>query len=207
MRVARVRRDTSQSSAAPGGRERVLQTAYDLFCRHGIRAIGVDRIAAEAGVTKMTLYRHFRSKDELVVAALDLREQLWTSDWLKQGVERRVQTARERLLAIFDLFDEWFRRDDYEGCFFNNSLLEIHDTASPIRIAVAQKRSAIRAFLRGLAQEAGARDPDELAGQLHALVGGAILAAQDGDVDAAIRARSVAAMLLERETAGNQASG
>jgi len=186
---------------APGGsaRERVLHVAYDLFCRHGVQAIGVDRIVAEAGVAKMTLYKHFRSKDDLIVAALDRREELWTYGWLEQEIERRTDTPTERLLAIFDLFDEWFRREDYEGCLFNNCLLEIHDPASLIRVAAVQKRANIRSFLQRLAEEGGARFPETLARDVQLLMTGAIVAADEGDVDAAQRASRIAALVIERE--------
>src|SRR5918996_839572 len=150
---------TSTSPAKPpvptDRRERILHTAYDLFQRHGLQAIGVDRIVAEAGVAKMTLYRHFRSKDELVLAVLDRREELWARSWLEREIERRGSSAEARLLAAFDVFDEWFRRDDYEGCTFVNSLLEMHDRTSPIGSASVVKLAAVRAFLQRLADEAG----------------------------------------------------
>ena len=74
------------------GRERVLETAYRLFSRHGTRAVGVDRIIAESGVAKMTLYRNFASKDELILAFLERREERWTRDWLRATVEGRSAT-------------------------------------------------------------------------------------------------------------------
>jgi AcrR family transcriptional regulator len=86
------------------GRERILDTAYDLFSKHGTRAVGVDRIIAEAGAAKMTLYRNFASKDELIVAFLAAREERWTRGWLQAEVELRAQDPAERLLAIFDVF-------------------------------------------------------------------------------------------------------
>ncbi len=92
------------------GRARVLDTAYELFSRHGTRAVGVDRIIAEAGTAKMTLYRHFGSKDELALAFLDEREQRWVKDWLRTEVERRSEDPRERLLSIFDVFGEWLAK-------------------------------------------------------------------------------------------------
>ena len=79
-------------------RERALRTAYRLFSRHGVQAIGIDRIIAEAGIAKATLYRHFRSKEELVVAALERRETLWTRDWLEQEIRRRARKPEMRLL-------------------------------------------------------------------------------------------------------------
>ena len=109
------------------GRERILETAYELFSRHGTRAVGVDRIVAEAGAAKMTLYRNFASKDELIVAFLDAREQRWLRDWLIAEVEARATAPDERLLTIFDVFGEWFALPDFEGCSFINVMLEIDD--------------------------------------------------------------------------------
>src|SRR5216684_7906394 len=91
-----------------GVRERIDQTAYELFSRHGIRAVGVDTLAARAGVAKMTLYRHYPSKEALALAFLRRREELWTRSWLQREVKRRGGTSGERLLAIFDVFDKWF---------------------------------------------------------------------------------------------------
>src|SRR3954447_17534402 len=102
------------------GRERVLETAYALFSKHGTRAVGVDRIIAEAGTAKMTLYRNFASKHELIVAFLAMREERWTRGWLQAEVEKRARSARDRLLAIFDVFGDWFAREDFEGCSFIN---------------------------------------------------------------------------------------
>ena len=115
------------------GRERVLETAYGLFSRHGTRAVGVDRIIAESGVAKMTLYRNFASKDDLILAFLERREERWTRAWLQDTVESRAATPAQRLLAIFDVFGEWFARDDFEGCSFINVMLELDDPGSPVR--------------------------------------------------------------------------
>jgi AcrR family transcriptional regulator len=182
-----------------GARGRILSTAYDLFCRHGVQTIGIDRIVAEAGVAKMTLYRHFGSKEALVVAVLDLREELWTNRWIAAESRRRAEAPRERLLVVFEMFDDWFRRADYEGCLFNNTLLEEHDPASPIRLASIVKRSHVVAVLRSLAEEAGARDPEALGRQWQMLMSGAMIAAAEGDFDAAQRARDLGSLLLERE--------
>jgi AcrR family transcriptional regulator len=182
-------------------RGRVLQAAYDLFCREGINAVGVDRIVTEAGVAKASLYRHFRSKEELVQAVLDLREKLWRVDWLEAEVERRAPPGKARLLAIFDLFDEWFRRDDYEGCLFINTLLEVHDRDNPIHAAAAGKRAAIRALLGRWAEEAGIAEPETFVWKYQMLMTGAIVAAHDGEID--IRwMLSAATALLEGEPAG-----
>jgi AcrR family transcriptional regulator len=157
-------------------------------------------------VAKMTLYRHFHSKDELVIAALERREVSWTIDWLVRETERRGRTPAERLLAIFDAFDEWFRREDYEGCLFVNTLLETHDHTSPVGARAALGMNGVLTFVRGLAEEAGVRDAEALARQWHVLLNGAIVLAYSGQVDAALRSREVGLLLLQRELASTSGS-
>jgi AcrR family transcriptional regulator len=180
-------------------RERLLSAAYDLFCRQGVRATGVDRIVAEAGVARMTLYRNFRSKDELVRAVLDRREELWTRGWIEAELEKRGGAPEEKLLAIFDLFDEWFRREDYEGCLFIGCLLESHDRTSAMGTASAVQIARVHELLRGLTEAAGAADPDALAAQWQMLMAGSIVLAMQGNVDAAGPARDAGALLLAGE--------
>jgi AcrR family transcriptional regulator len=178
------------------GRERVLETAYELFSRHGTRAVGVDRIIAESGVAKMTLYRNFASKDDLILAFLERREERWTREWLQATVERRAETPAQRLLAIFDPFAEWFARDDFEGCSFINVMLEIDDPGSPVRRESVRQLSEIRGFIGGLAKDAGIDDVDGFARQWHILMKGCIVAAAEGDRLAAARARELGTLLL-----------
>ena len=184
---------------ASDARERILSTAYKLFCRHGIRAVGVDTIIEQSGVAKMSVYRHFRSKDDLVMAVMDRREMLWTRGWLQAEVERRAEDPAERLLAIFDVFDGWFHKRDFEGCLFINVLLEIDDRKHKVHQAGRDHLAKIRSFLRELAEAAGAADPDNLSRQWHILMKGSIVAAGEGDKDAARRAKEMGALLLERE--------
>jgi len=182
-----------------GARQRILDTAYDLFSRHGVRAVGVDRIVAESGVAKMSLYRHFPSKDALVLSFLQEREERWTRDWLGAEVERRAASPADRMLAIFDLFGEWFRLSDFEGCSFMNVLLELDDRDSPVHQASADHLRNIRSFVSGLAAEAGAADPNALAHKWHILMKGSIVAAGEGDQLAAGRARQMGRLLLADE--------
>jgi AcrR family transcriptional regulator len=178
------------------GRERVLETAYRLFSQHGTRAVGVDRIIAESGVAKMTLYRNFASKDDLILAFLELREQRWTRGWLQDTVQERAATPAQRLLAIFDVFGEWFARDDFEGCSFINVMLELDDPGSPVRRESVRQLSEIRGFIGALAQEAGVGDADAFARQWHILMKGCIVAAAEGDRQAGTRARELGTLLL-----------
>jgi AcrR family transcriptional regulator len=192
----------AQVTAGRGSaRERILDTAYELFSRHGIRAVGVDRIIETSGVAKMSLYRHFPSKDDLVLAFLQEREERWTNAWLRAEVEQRAAAPDERLLAIFDVFGEWFGRDDFEGCSFINVLLEFDEREHRVRRASVEHLGNIRSFVRELCSEAGARDPDGLARQWHLLMKGSIVAAGEGDRQAGQQARELGELLLERETA------
>jgi AcrR family transcriptional regulator len=181
-------------------RERILRTAYELFHRDGVTAVGVDRIVAEAGVAKTTLYRHFRSKDDLVVAVLERHEELWTSGWLELEVERRATSPRERILVTFDVLEDWLRDESFEGCLFINSLLEIHKRSNSIRTEAVAAIENVHAVLRRFAAEAGVRDPVAFAHQIQILMRGSIVAAVEGRFDAVEQARSVARRLWDQES-------
>ena len=178
-------------------RDRILETSYELFSRRGVRAVGIDELIERAGVAKATLYRHFPSKDELVVAFLERREQRWTRDWVEAEARRRASDPEGQLLAIFDAFDEWFRTEDFEACSFINVLVEMgarHTTGG----ACVQHLENIRSIVRGLAEEADLRDPAEFAHSWHILMKGSIVSAAEGDAAAAKRAQAMARDLLER---------
>jgi AcrR family transcriptional regulator len=192
-------RDTHAAKAGRSGRDRILDAAYGLFSRAGVRAIGVDTITAEADVAKMTLYRNFSSKNELALAFLALREERWTRGWVQAQVRERADTPAEQLLTIFEIFSEWFARDDFEGCAFITSLLEFDDRADPVRNACIVHLANIRAFLCELATEAGVADPERFAAQWHILMKGSIVAAHEGDAEAALKARELGMLLLARE--------
>jgi AcrR family transcriptional regulator len=186
------------TSARPTARERILDTAYELFSRHGTRAVGVDRIIAECGIAKMTLYRNFPSKDDLILAFLEERDARWTRAWLQAEAQRGGDTPARRLLAIFDTFEAWFSREDFEGCSFINVMLEVAEPGHPVRDAALHHLAEIRVFLVGLAEEAGVADPDAFARQWHILMKGSIVAAGEGDVEAAQRAKRMGRLLIEQ---------
>ena len=178
------------------GRQRVLEAAYELFSRGGVASTGVDTVIAEAGVAKMTLYRNFGSKEELALAFLDLREQRWTYGWVAAEVAARADAPAQMLLAIFDVFDGWFARDEFEGCAFINTLLELHGRDTPVADACKRHLANIRTVLAGLAAEAGIEEPDSFAHQWQLLMKGSIVAAMEGDREAARRARAMGELLL-----------
>jgi len=195
---------SKQAGRRDQARERILETAYALFTRHGTRAVGVDTIIEQSGVAKMTLYRHFRSKQELVCAFLERRETLWTFDWLRNEVCKASTDPLERLMAIFDVFNRWFQQKDFEGCSFINVLLE-YNLDSPMRQAAAAHLAGIRSFLKELASEARLAEIHAFADTWHILMKGSIVAAGEGDHDAAVRAKNVAAGLLEHTLSSAEA--
>jgi AcrR family transcriptional regulator len=189
---------TTAVAAGPGpARERILETAYDLFARRGVRDVGVDEIIERSGVAKATLYRHFPSKDVLVLAFLERREELWTHGFVEAGARKRGQTPEEQLLAIFDVFDGWFRSKDFEACSFINVLLELGPRHEVGKASIDYLEN-IRGVVRSLAEEAGLRDVESFARSWHILMKGSIISATEGDVDAANRAQAMAASLIEQ---------
>jgi AcrR family transcriptional regulator len=162
--------------------------------------VGIDRIIAESGVAKMSLYRHFDSKADLVLAFLELREERWTRDWLEVEIARLATTPPDRLLALFDACDEWFHHDEFESCAFMRTLLEFNDPNDPIHQAAARRLDVVRKMIEAHAEQAGAHDPENTAYQLQGLLMGAIVSATRGDLDAARRARAVAQLVLDDAT-------
>jgi AcrR family transcriptional regulator len=177
-------------------RERIIESAYDLFSRRGIQSVGVDEVIARARVAKATLYRHFSSKDKLVLAFLERREQRWTREWVEAEAKRRGSTPEEQLLAIFEAFDDWFRSDDFEACSFINVMLEM-GPQHPVGRASVHHLENIRSIVRRLAEEADLRDPGSFAHSWHILMKGSIVAAAEGDREAAQRAKAMARLLLD----------
>jgi len=196
MAVTEVWPEPARGRGKRNARERILVAAYDLFAHRGIQAVGIDAIIERSGVARQTLYRHFGSKQDLVLAFLERREELWTKDWLQGEVERRSADPGERLLAVFDVFDGWFRTPGFEGCSFINVLLEITDPADPVHQAGASYLMKIRDFLEDLARRAGIADAENFARQWHILMKGSIVAAAEGDEDAARRAQQLATIAL-----------
>lgn len=188
----------TSAEPAQAPRERILDTAYGLFSQRGVHDVGIDELIERAGVAKATLYRHFPSKEALVLAFLEQREQRWTYGWVEAEARRRATTPEEQLLAIFDLFDEWFQRDDFEGCSFINVLLEIGNLDHPIGRASADYLEHIRSVVRTLAEEAGLNEPEAFALSWHILMKGSIVQAAEGDRDAAKRAQALGRLLIEQ---------
>jgi AcrR family transcriptional regulator len=176
--------------------DRILAAAYDLFTSRGIRGVGVNELITSSGVSKATFYRHFPSKDALVLAVLELRDQMWTVDLIVAEARRRGTSAEGRLLAIFDVFGDWFQREDFEACTFINVLLEM-GPGHPLGKASIGYLTGIRGHIQALAEEAGLNKPEEFARSWHILMKGSIISASEGDTLASRRAQQMARWLIE----------
>lgn len=186
---------TINTRAAAKPRVRLIDAAYDLFAKNGVNQIGIDAILAKSGCAKASLYGNFNSKVDLAIAFLDRREAIWTRGWLESEIKRRAANPEGRLLAVFDVFDAWFRKKTFEGCSFINVLLE-SKTDSPVHQAAVIHLAKIRAIIRGLAQEANLREPEKFAQAWHMLMKGSIVSACEGNKNAAREAKCAARFVL-----------
>ena len=179
-------------------REEILATAYELFTQRGIRAVGVDEVIAKSGVAKATLYKHFRSKNDLARAFLDQREQRWSRDFIEAGSAKRADDPEGQLLAIFDMLDEWYlRNDSFRERSFMSVLLEM-GTGHPVGQACVQHLANLRTMVAARAAAAGLAEPEDFALSFHILMEGSIILASEGDRRAALRAKEMARALIDK---------
>ncbi|MET9491937.1 TetR/AcrR family transcriptional regulator [Nocardia sp. NPDC006630] len=187
-------------------RDRIVGLAYEVVTRQGVRALDVHAIAAGAGITYVELQQHFPTTIDLVTAVLQRRERLWTFGLIEEQSRRRGETPEQQLLAIFDVFDEWFAADDFNACTFINVLLEM-GADHPLGRAGIEHLQRIRDIVRYRAERAGLSDIDDFARSWHLLMKGAIIAAAEGDLLAARRAKKMARTLLEAHRPQTDGSG
>lgn len=178
-------------------RDRLIDTAISLFNRHGFHATGVDRIVAVAKVAKKTLYAHFPSKEDLILAALSRKQGAFADKFLPQ-VLAASSDPRERLLALFELAKSWFSDPDFYGCIFVNAAVEYSEPSHPINACAREFKTLLRNFARDQAIAGGAVDPDGLADEIALLFEGATTVAQvSARPDAATTAKRIAAQLID----------
>lgn len=177
--------------------ERLVETAADLFYTRGFNVTGVDAVVAESGVSKPTLYAHFKSKDDLAEAVLERRRQ-YQVQTVDGWVRSHAGPPRARLLAVFDWLAEWQATGASRGCAFINAAVEIADPQHPVRDLARKHKRWWRGYLAGLAAEAGVVDPEQAGADLLLLMDGAqARVAVDGDLGATAEAKRVAAVLLD----------
>lgn len=177
-----------------------------VFYQEGFHGTGIERILAVAGLSKMTLYRHFKSKDELILAAIEERDRRFNT-WIQETVEGATEDPVERLTVVFDALDGWFRGDawpddGFRGCMFINASAEFAEPGSEVRRAAARHKQAMIDYLAILADAAGIAEPGLLAKRLALLAEGAIVTAQvSGRQDAARDAKEIAVKLVREALA------
>ena len=177
-------------------RQRILETADRLFYEEGVRAVGIDRIIAEANVAKMTLYTHFPSKDDLVLAVLKHRE-VGVSEFFRSAMQRHGQKTKGPLRAFFAALKEWFESPGFRGCAFQNVAVELADPAHAGTEFVRGHKQCFGEFLRALVEQSVGKAAAKVAPAVTLLVEGAIVTAViQGKPDAADVARDAALNLV-----------
>ena len=176
-------------------RQHIVETAYALFKRVGFHATGIDRIIAEADVAKMTMYRHFPSKDDLMVEVLAYRAVRF--DRQLDRLAERVATPAQKIGAIFDWYGRWFQSADFHGCLFAHALAEFGDPAHPVFQAAARQKNGLKRRMQLILEETMPADAaDSVSAALLMLIEGATLMARMGQPDDAIRDARKAAMAI-----------
>lgn len=181
-------------------RDHLLAVAQRMFCEVGFHAVSVDSIVEHAGVARMTLYKNFGSKEELIVATLR-REDKMFRQWLLSSIEARSTHPEDRILGLFRALHDRFASEGYYGCAFIRASIEYPSPDHPVHSAAREHKEMIRSYLRGLAAEVEGADPVALSEQLYLLVEGAITASQlHGEPWPAEYARQAAEKLLARRS-------
>ena len=157
-------------------RDELVQNALKAFYAGGFHAIGMDRLAKETGVSKTAIYKHFRTKDDLILATLRLRDEQFRN-WMVRRVEALASDPRDQLLATFTALGEWFDEPAYKSCMFIKASSEYQDRANPIHQTAAEHKKLLLNYLTQLAKDAGLAKPDEVAQQLLIIKEGAIVLA------------------------------
>ena len=182
----------------PNKRAELIRKSLDLFYRNGFHATGMDLVAAETGVSKTSIYKHFRSKEELILAVLQLRDEDFRN-WLYRRLEELADTPRGQLEALFDVLEEWFGQPGFQGCMFIKASAEYQSGKDPINVQSAEHKRLLQEHFAALAAKAGAADPAALARQLMILKEGAIvLAAMSHSAAPAKDGRQAALALIKQ---------
>ena len=179
-------------------RRQLLKSAHELFYAEGIRAVGVHAITERSGVALMTLYNHFGSKDELVVAYLRERSDRFR-EWLQAQLADLGGTADDRLLGIVDVFADYLAAPRFRGCAFVNATVEFPDRDHPVHTVVAEHKRAVRGILARHVDGAGFENPDVLAAHVMVVIEGLqVTALLESTAEATERARAIVVALASQ---------
>ena len=192
-------REASSNQGGPDVRDRILATASDLFYQHGIRAVGVDLVVEKAGVAKTSLYRHFGTKDDLVVAFLQRMDEEFWKTW-DEVSQQHPDDGRAELKAQLEWIGERVNQPDYRGCPQLNIAAEYPELGHPARKFAKEHKRQMRRRLKNIAEKLKSADPDQLAGQLAVLINGAFVSTpmyKPGEATALLQ-RAAAALISPR---------
>ncbi|MCR9057682.1 TetR/AcrR family transcriptional regulator [Roseibium album] len=183
----------------PSKRDELVRKALPIFYREGFHATGMDALVAETGISKTTMFKHFRTKDELILAVLRYRDETFRN-WFFRKLDDTALPPKERLAAIFDILEEWFEEPAFKGCMFIKASSEFQDPDHPAYAQSAEHKRLLQTAFRSICADAGAHDPDLLARQLLILKEGAIVAAHMGfDPEPAAIAKATAEQLIANQ--------
>ncbi|MES0827753.1 TetR/AcrR family transcriptional regulator [Ruegeria sp. SCP11] len=181
----------------PNKRDELVRKALQVFYRDGFHATGMDKLVVETGVSKTSMYKHFRTKEDLILAALQLRDESFREDFLRRIGEMSDSPAGQ-LLASFDVLGEWFQEEEYRGCMFIKAGAEFQERDHPIHKQSAEHKRIMLDHFTDLARQAGVREPEHLACQILLLQEGAIVTAVFlKSCDPARDAKAAAQVLLD----------
>lgn len=179
-------------------RDELVRKALTAFYRNGFHATGMDMLVAETGVSKTSMYKHFRTKEDLILAVLRLRDEQFRN-WLYRRMEELADTPREQLVAMFDALGEWFQEPGFRGCMFIKASSEYQDATHLIHRQSAEHKRLLEVHIADLACKAGLREPETAARQLLLLKEGAIVTAHLGHTEnPAQDAKEAAIRLLDQ---------
>lgn len=192
---------------ATNTRDRLIQTAMDLFYHRGFHAVGLDCILGAVGVTKTTFYNHFESKDDLILEVISRRDDWELETWSRAVEARAGDCPRSQLLAMFDVLDEWFNDPEFQGCIFINAAAEFPSPNDPAHQAAARHKHRVLRRVRDRAEAAGLIDASQFADRYVMILEGAIVVRQVTHDDAAARtARGLVEMLIAEHSSAEHDS-
>lgn len=184
-------------------RTELIRKSLDLFYRNGFHATGMDLVAKETGVSKTSIYKHFRTKEDLILAVLRLRDEDFRNRLIRR-MEDLSDTAEGQLMALFDALEEWFQQAGFQGCMFIKASAEFQQKEHPINVQAMEHKRLLLEHFTALAEAAGFENPRDLACQILVLKEGAIvLAAMSHSCDPASDARKAAQVLLRNHPKTN----
>ncbi|MEH6403595.1 MAG: TetR/AcrR family transcriptional regulator [Sneathiella sp.] len=177
-------------------REEILHKALDIFYRDGFRATGMDKLVKETGISKTSMYKYFRTKDELILASLRLRDELFRNSLVRK-IEEKGDDPITQILGFFDVLEEWFYDPDFRSCMFIKATGEYPERGQPVNNIAAEHKNLFGDYIRKLVIKTGATDPELLTQQILLLKEGAIVTAHiHGPKGVAQNAKLAASALL-----------